>query len=530
MAKQRLTGATFTAAAKTVLHTSFSDVGLAGIQLIVNVTDQIIIYNFADTAKGGTLSTDTLTLEYDTTSMSDTDELMILVEDGVAAQAVTGAFYQATQPVSFTGSGDVATQTTLALIKAKTDNIPALGQALAAASVPVVLTATQLSTLTPPAAITNFALETGGNLATLVAATKLEDSGHTTGDRGMAILGVRNEGHDDFSGTDKDYIPIALDAAGQVFCHVVNSAHAQLDFNQADYNTDVGTDNISMFGIALPSTAGATPALGGAGAVAAGVQRVTLASDDPAVTSLAAINAKMVTGTDIGDVTINNGTGAAAVNIQDGGNTITVDGTVAVTNAGLTALNGAIAGTEVQVDVLTMPTVAVTGAFYQATQPVSGTVALDGATLAALENITVSGSVTVDATALDIRALTTADAVTVSGGVLQTADVKVTLDSESLAVTGTFFQATQPVSIAAAVTVTATDLDIRNLVAATDIVDLGGNALTSLQLIDNAVSGAGFNITQLGGAAVPLGAGLEATALRVTVATNSTGVLSIYDT
>ncbi len=37
---------------------------------------------------------------------------------------------------------------------------PALGQALAAASVPVVLTAAQLTTLTPPAAITGFATET----------------------------------------------------------------------------------------------------------------------------------------------------------------------------------------------------------------------------------------------------------------------------------------------------------------------------------------------------------------------------------
>ena len=33
--------------------------------------------------------------------------------------AVTGTFYPATQPVSFTGSGDVATQTTLAAINAK---------------------------------------------------------------------------------------------------------------------------------------------------------------------------------------------------------------------------------------------------------------------------------------------------------------------------------------------------------------------------------------------------------------------------
>ncbi len=35
--------------------------------------------------------------------------------------------------------------------------------------------------------------------------------------------------------------------------------------------------------------------------------------------------------------------------------------------------------------------------------------------------------------------------------------------------------------------ITATDLDIRNLVAATDLVDLGGNALTALQLIDDTI-------------------------------------------
>lgn len=57
----------------------------------------------------------------------------------------------------------------LASIKAKTDNIPALGQQLAANSAPVVLTALQLAALTPPAAITNYATESGGNLATLAA-------------------------------------------------------------------------------------------------------------------------------------------------------------------------------------------------------------------------------------------------------------------------------------------------------------------------------------------------------------------------
>ena len=59
-----------------------------------------------------------------------------------------------TQPVSAASlplPTGASTEATLALIKAKTDNIPAQGQALAAASTPVVLTAAQITTLTPPA-------------------------------------------------------------------------------------------------------------------------------------------------------------------------------------------------------------------------------------------------------------------------------------------------------------------------------------------------------------------------------------------
>jgi len=66
-----------------------------------------------------------------------------------ATQPVSGTFYQATQPVSFTGSGDVATQTTLASL----------------------LTSSQL-------------------IDDVVYA---EDSGHTTGEKGVFILGVRND-------------------------------------------------------------------------------------------------------------------------------------------------------------------------------------------------------------------------------------------------------------------------------------------------------------------------------------------------
>lgn len=57
----------------------------------------------------------------------------------------------------------------LAAIDTATARIPAQGQALAAASTPVVLTAAQMTTLTPPAAITGFALEaTLGSVKTAV--------------------------------------------------------------------------------------------------------------------------------------------------------------------------------------------------------------------------------------------------------------------------------------------------------------------------------------------------------------------------
>ena len=56
-------------------------------QLITNITDQEIIFNFADTGKGATLSynatTDktTLTLETNTSGMSSTDRLQIFVQN-----------------------------------------------------------------------------------------------------------------------------------------------------------------------------------------------------------------------------------------------------------------------------------------------------------------------------------------------------------------------------------------------------------------------------------------------------------------
>jgi hypothetical protein len=59
-------------------------------------------------------------------------------------------------------------------------------------------------------------------------------------------------------------------------------------------------------------------------------------------------------GVDIGDVTVNNGAGAAAVNIQDGGNSITVDGTVAV--SGSVAVTGPLTDAELRASAVPIST------------------------------------------------------------------------------------------------------------------------------------------------------------------------------
>lgn len=102
---------------------------------------------------------------------------------------VSGTFFQATQPISAaslplpSGAATSANQTTanssLSSIDTKT---PSLGQALSAASVPVVLPAAQITTLTPPTTVT-VTQGTGTNLHTVV------DSGTIALGAGSAIVG-----------------------------------------------------------------------------------------------------------------------------------------------------------------------------------------------------------------------------------------------------------------------------------------------------------------------------------------------------
>jgi hypothetical protein len=79
--KKLVSNYSFNAAAKQITLADYTAVDLESLLLITNVTDNVIIYNFSGQGKGATVSGNTLTLDFDTTSMSDTDELQIFIDN-----------------------------------------------------------------------------------------------------------------------------------------------------------------------------------------------------------------------------------------------------------------------------------------------------------------------------------------------------------------------------------------------------------------------------------------------------------------
>lgn len=289
-------------------------------------------------------------------------------------------------------------QTSLSSIDTKT---PALGQALAAASVPVVLTASQLSTLTPVAG--------GATLAeqqTQTASLSVMDDWDET-DRAKVNIIAGQAGVQGGAGavsantqrmvlaTDQTVIPVSdnggsltVDAPvgtpvfvrlsdgssaiatlpvslASVPSHAVTNAgtFAVQDSEKVADNagfTD-GTTKVQPAGYIYDEVAGTALSENDAAAARINVNRAQVAAIEDGATrgryaTITASNALKTDGSavtqpvsaaslplpagaatsalqtqpgvDIGDVTVNNAAGASSVNIQDGGNSITVDGSV----------------------------------------------------------------------------------------------------------------------------------------------------------------------------------------------------------
>jgi hypothetical protein len=146
------------------------------------------------------------------------------------------------------------------------------------------------------------------------------------------------------------------------------------------------------------------------------------------------------------NVTVDNSTGAAAVNVQDGGNTLTVDGTVAVTNTGLTALNGAINSSKVDVNIASGNPTTITATQSTASNlKVEATIAATQtlATLTTITNdvgikdngntITVDGTVSVNAHAVTVASGGIASGAIASGAVASGAIASGAIASGALA-------------------------------------------------------------------------------------------------
>ena len=233
-----------------------------------------------------------------------------------AAVPVSGTFFQATQPVS--GTFFQATQP----ISAATLPLPS-GAATAANQQTNALTDVQLRATAIPVSATDL------DIRNLVFATdKVDVSGST----GVGVTGTFFQATQPISAsslplpsgaataanqqtnalTDAQLRAVAVPVSGAFFQATQPVSATDLDIRNLVFATDkvdasgtvlgAGTNNIGDVDVlSLPSLPAGTNAIG------------KLAAND---------------GVDIGDATINNAAGGAAVNIQDGGNSLTVDAPV----------------------------------------------------------------------------------------------------------------------------------------------------------------------------------------------------------
>jgi len=172
-----------------------------------------------------------------------------------------------------------------------------------------------------------------------------EDSGHTTGDTGTMTLAVRNDSSASLVDTDLDYAPLQVDSLGRLKTRPLTDDSPYQDtimISDGTVNGPVTLTTGKELRVKDETMDSKTPASLGSKTQAASFA-VTLATDEPArdindITGTISLPTGAATAAnqlpDGHNVTVDNGAGVAAVNIQDGGNSITVDGTVTANQGG----------------------------------------------------------------------------------------------------------------------------------------------------------------------------------------------------
>lgn len=263
---------TFVAAAKTITFSgAYTGLELANIKLITNVenTENVVIYQFNKLGKGGSLAGLTLTLDYNTTAMADSDNLMIIVEADFLVPPISGSVavsnFPAVQPVSDNASSLTVDATNLDIrdLVFATDKVDISGSTViiqeplsiddngGSITVDGPLTDTELRATPVPVSGTVTATPSGtqdvnvvsllnegqqtmansisvaiasdqtpvpisGSVNASVAGIYKEDDPSPGEEDGILILGIRNDLNATLTDTDFDYSGIAVDEKGAV--------------------------------------------------------------------------------------------------------------------------------------------------------------------------------------------------------------------------------------------------------------------------------------------------------------------------
>lgn len=486
--KKRITTYTFDASEKTITFGFAPEI--EGFSVITNVVDNVIIYQFNDPALGGSVTGNVLTLTYNTASMSDTDELMILYDDGVETQAISGTVTAELSTTDNTVLDNI--ETAVEAIQAgqlpdghnvTVDNVsldvntgltqPLTDTELRATPVPVSGTFYQATQPVSGTVTANLSATDNAVLDDIASDTEAIKGSLATAGGLVVNLGANND------------VTVTSGAITETNSGAIKTAVEKID--DAIAGSEMQVDVVSMPTTTVQATnldirdlSQATDGVAIYGSDDGGTTKRLIKTD-----AGGAIQVDLeVSSVTVDNVTIDNEGGASAVNVQDGGNSLTVDGAVtanAGTNLNTSALalesGGNLASIKTNTDKIPAQGQALAAASLPVVLPaaqittLTPPAAITGFATSAKQDTIISHIDGIEGSVDGIEALLT----TIESNQLPDGH-NVTVDNASIAVTGT---------VTAAVTGTVTANAGTNLNTSALALETGGNLAAIKAKTDN---------------------------------------------
>ncbi len=261
--KIKIDNYTFNKTAKTITFTDYATIQLDCILGVINATRGVILFTPIDVTKGGTVATNVLTLTYDTSSMANTDELLIYYYD-----------VNASMKVQVVNQIDLSTvQTTLANILTKVTAIDVNTDTIESKLTDVIteidangtvnnndllnviteLQGIDANTDTLEASLTSIISNTTGNatevkqdalnalITSIDSYYKAEDSPSVSGDKGLPLLAVRQLSDTTSTDTDGDYTLLKIDEEGRLKVSAKPASYPDITGDITNIQATIGT-------------------------------------------------------------------------------------------------------------------------------------------------------------------------------------------------------------------------------------------------------------------------------------------------